>query len=76
MQDLLLVPPIYILAAIIPAMMVSGLYFFDHSVASPMAQQKEFNLKKPSSYHYDILTLGFMVIFSSSFLVFTYSFTL
>lgn len=55
------VPPIYILAAFIPAMMIAGLYFFDHSVASQMAQQKEFNLKNPSAYHYDILILGFMV---------------
>lgn len=51
----------YIFAAFIPAVMIAGLYFFDHSVASQMAQQKEFNLKKPSAYHYDILLLGFMV---------------
>ena len=55
------IPPAYILAAIIPAVMVAGLYFFDHSVASQMAQQKEFNLKNPSAYHYDILLLGVMV---------------
>lgn len=60
-QDLFSVPPLYIFAAIIPALMVAGLYFFDHSVASQMAQQKEFNLKNPSAYHYDILVLGFMV---------------
>lgn len=51
----------YIFAAILPALMVTGLYFFDHSVASQMAQQKEFNLKNPSAYHYDILVLGVMV---------------
>jgi hypothetical protein len=45
----------------VPALMVAGLYFFDHSVASQLAQQKEFNLKKPSAYHYDILVLGFVV---------------
>ncbi|KAF3328511.1 boron transporter 4-like protein [Carex littledalei] len=61
-KDLLSVPPIYIFAAIIPALMVAGLYFFDHGVASQMAQQKEFNLKNPSAYHYDILILGFMVL--------------
>lgn len=61
-QDLLSVPVAYIFAAIIPALMVAGLYFFDHSVASQMAQQKEFNLKNPSAYHYDILVLGFMVL--------------
>ncbi|CAL9159138.1 unnamed protein product [Musa hybrid cultivar] len=59
-KDMLSVPPLYIFAAIIPALMVAGLYFFDHSVASQMAQQKEFNLKNPSAYHYDILILGFM----------------
>lgn len=61
LQDLFSVPPVYIFAAFVPAVMVAGLYFFDHSVASQMAQQKEFNLKNPSAYHYDILVLGFMV---------------
>ena len=56
------VPIMYIFAAFIPALMIAGLYFFDHSVASQMAQQKEFNLKKPSAYHYDILLLGVMVL--------------
>ncbi|KAK9273141.1 hypothetical protein L1049_017948 [Liquidambar formosana] len=56
------VPLAYIFAAIIPAVMISGLYFFDHSVASQMAQQKEFNLKNPSAYHHDILLLGFMTL--------------
>ncbi|CAN1215126.1 Boron transporter 4, partial [Linum perenne] len=57
-MDMGKVPPGFILAAFIPAVMVAGLYFFDHSVASQMAQQKEFNIKKPSAYHYDILILG------------------
>ncbi|KAK7273642.1 hypothetical protein RIF29_14699 [Crotalaria pallida] len=61
-KDMGKVSPSYIFTAIIPAMMVAGLYFFDHSVASQMAQQKEFNLKKPSAYHYDILLLGFMTL--------------
>ncbi|KAG6497944.1 hypothetical protein ZIOFF_045850 [Zingiber officinale] len=61
-KDLFSVPPLYIFVAIIPAIMVAGLYFFDHSVASQLAQQKEFNLKRPSAYHYDILILGFMVL--------------
>eukprot|EP01018_Ginkgo_biloba_P022533 Gb_14917 [translate_table: standard] len=61
-KDMLKVPPLYILAAFIPAIMIAGLYFFDHSVASQMAQQKEFNLKNPSAYHYDILLLGIMVL--------------
>lgn len=56
------VPIVYIFAAIVPAVMVAGLYFFDHSVASQLAQQKEFNLKNPSAYHYDIFLLGIMVL--------------
>ncbi|XP_059304266.1 boron transporter 4-like [Lycium ferocissimum] len=62
LKDMGKVPPAYILAAIIPALMIAGLYFFDHSVASQLAQQKEFNLKNPSAYHYDILLLGFMTL--------------
>ncbi|CAD6341027.1 unnamed protein product [Miscanthus lutarioriparius] len=57
-KDLFSVPPAHIFLAIVPAAMVAGLYFFDHSVASQMAQQKEFNLKNPSAYHYDILVLS------------------
>ncbi|KVH98012.1 Bicarbonate transporter, C-terminal [Cynara cardunculus var. scolymus] len=61
-KDMGKVPPVYILAAFIPAVMIAGLYFFDHSVASQLAQQKEFNLKNPSAYHYDIFLLGFMTL--------------
>ncbi|KAJ6327484.1 hypothetical protein OIU76_004584 [Salix suchowensis] len=61
-KDMGNVPPEYIFAAFIPAVMIAGLYFFDHGIASQMAQQKEFNLKNPSAYHYDILLLGFMTL--------------
>ncbi|KAK4413905.1 Boron transporter 4 [Sesamum alatum] len=61
-KDMAKVPPVYIFAAFIPALMIAGLYFFDHSVASQLAQQKEFNLKNPSAYHYDILLLGVMTL--------------
>jgi boron transporter len=60
-QDLFSVSPAYIFGAILPAFMVAGLYFFDHNVDSQLAQQKEYNLKKPSAYHYNILVLGFVV---------------
>ena len=55
------VPVLYIIGAFVPATMIAVLYYFDHSVASQLAQQKEFNLRKPSSYHYDLLLLGFLV---------------
>ena len=60
-QEMLDVPVVYIIGAFIPASMIAVLYYFDHSVASQLAQQKEFNLRKPSSYHYDLLLLGFLV---------------
>ncbi|KAL2897807.1 putative boron transporter 6 [Bienertia sinuspersici] len=60
--DMSKVPVFYILAASIPAVMIAGLYFFDHSVASQMAQQEEFNLMKPSSFHYDLFLLGLMTL--------------
>nr|DAD39618.1 TPA_asm: hypothetical protein HUJ06_013941 [Nelumbo nucifera] len=56
------VPIFYIVGAFIPATMIAVLYYFDHSVASQLAQQKEFNLRKPLSFHYDLLLLGFLVI--------------
>ncbi|XP_051119285.1 boron transporter 4-like isoform X2 [Andrographis paniculata] len=61
-KDMAKVPMLYIFAAIVPALMVAGLYFFDHSVASQLAQQKEFNLKNPPAYHYDIFVLGAMTL--------------
>ncbi|MFQ6626641.1 hypothetical protein Gotur_005342 [Gossypium turneri] len=53
---------VYIIGAFIPATMIAVLYYFDHSVASQLAQQKEFNLRKPSCYHYDLLLLGFLTL--------------
>ncbi|KAG8475270.1 hypothetical protein CXB51_032139 [Gossypium anomalum] len=60
--DMLDVPVVYIIGAFIPATMIAVLYYFDHSVASQLAQQKEFNLRKPSCYHYDLLLLGFLTL--------------
>ncbi|KAM1114646.1 hypothetical protein ACFX13_048178 [Malus domestica] len=61
-KDMLNVPVLYIIGAFIPATMIAVLYYFDHSVASQLSQQKEFNLRKPSSYHYDLLLLGFLTL--------------
>ncbi|OIV98207.1 hypothetical protein TanjilG_28720 [Lupinus angustifolius] len=61
-KEMLNVPTLYIIGAFIPATMIAVLYYFDHSVASQLAQQKEFNLRKPSSYHYDLLLLGFLTL--------------
>ena len=62
MQDLGRVPGPFIAAALLPALVITLLFFFDHSVSSQMAQQPEFGLEKPSAYHYDFLLLGIMTI--------------
>ncbi|KAH7513577.1 hypothetical protein FEM48_Zijuj12G0215000 [Ziziphus jujuba var. spinosa] len=59
--DMLNVLILYVIGAVIPATMIAVLYYFDLSVASQLAQQKELNLRKPPSFHYDLLLLGFMV---------------
>ncbi|GLJ26939.1 hypothetical protein SUGI_0527380 [Cryptomeria japonica] len=61
-RDMAKVPRIHILSAFIPAVMFACLFFFEHNVAAKMAQQREYNLKNPPSYHYDFLLLGFMVL--------------
>ncbi|XP_072954375.1 probable boron transporter 2 isoform X2 [Typha angustifolia] len=61
-KDMPHVPFIYIFGAFIPATMIAVLYYFDHSVASQLAQQQEFNLRKPPSFHYDLLLLGFLTL--------------
>jgi hypothetical protein len=60
------VPFFYILGAFVPATMIAVLYYFDHNVSAQLAQQKEFNLRKPSAFHYDLLLLGMMVVASPS----------
>ena len=62
-QDMIKVPALYILGAVIPALMIAVLYYFDHSVSAQLAQQSEFNLRKPFAFHYDLFILGFMVKF-------------
>ncbi len=62
MQDLGRVPGAYIGAALLPALVITLLFFFDHSVSSQMAQQPEFQLEKPSAYHYDFFLLGIMTL--------------
>ncbi|XP_051136966.1 boron transporter 4-like [Andrographis paniculata] len=61
-KDMGKVPAGYVFGAFVPALMIAGLYFFDHSVASQLVQKKEFNLKKPSSYHYDVFLLGILTL--------------
>ena len=61
LQDMGKVSGRYIVAGLIPALIITILFFFDHNVSSQMAQLPEFNLKKPPAYHYDFALLACMV---------------
>ncbi|KAK9917031.1 hypothetical protein WJX75_000146 [Coccomyxa subellipsoidea] len=61
-RDLGMVPGAYIAAALLPAAVIALLFFFDHSVSAQLAQQPEFNLRKPPAYHYDFFLLGLMTL--------------
>ncbi|GAQ87198.1 anion exchanger family protein [Klebsormidium nitens] len=52
----------YVAAAIIPGFIIAVLFYFDHNVSSQMAQQEDFNLKKPAAYNYDMLLLAFLTL--------------
>tara|TARA_B110000977_G_scaffold36585_1_gene49107 strand:+ start:11109 stop:12866 length:1758 start_codon:yes stop_codon:yes gene_type:complete len=52
------VPGAQIGVAIIPALIITVLFFFDHNVSAQLAQTEDFNLEKPPAYHYDFLLQG------------------
>jgi hypothetical protein len=52
----------HIALAILPAIMLTALFFFDHNVSSKLAQDSKYNLKKPSAYHWDFSVLGLEVL--------------
>ena len=56
--DIMDVPASQIAVAIVPAIIITVLFFFDHNVSAQLAQTEDFNLKKPSAYHYDFLLQG------------------
>ena len=60
MQDMGKVPGAYIAGALVPALIITILFYFDHSVSSQLAQTPDFNLRKPSAYSWDLFLLGFM----------------
>lgn len=61
-QEMGQVPGSYIAGALIPALLIAILFYFDHTVSAQMAQLDEFNLQKPSAYHYDLFLLGWMTL--------------
>lgn len=50
-----------VFAALLPAIILTLLLFFDHNISSMLSQQPHFHLKKPSSYNWDFCLLGISV---------------
>eukprot|EP00210_Caulerpa_lentillifera_P006638 g6341.t1 len=61
-KDLMEIDGWLIAASVVPGVIITVLYYFDHNISSKLAQQKEFDLKKPPAYHYDFLLLALMTL--------------
>ena len=51
-----------IFVAIVPALILTVLFFFDHNVSSLLCQVPEFGLKKGTSYHWDFFVIGVQIL--------------
>lgn len=51
-----------VFAAIIPGIIITILFFFDHNVSSLIAQSNDMKLTKGHAFHWDFFTLGLGVI--------------
>jgi hypothetical protein len=56
--DPLALPFEAIFIAIIPGIILTVLFFFDHNVSSLLTQEKRFNLAKPPAYNLDFFVIG------------------
>ena len=52
----------WIAGALIPGLIIAILFYFDHSVSAQLAQMPEFNVRRPTAYHYDLALLGVTTI--------------
>jgi len=60
--DLLSCPGKGIGMAVLPAFILTVLFFFDHNVSSLMAQAPEFKLRKPPAYNWDFFVIGLLIL--------------
>jgi len=56
------VPGVAIAYALVPALAISVLFWFDHGVSAQMAQSEDFEFEKPPAYAYDMLLLAAMTL--------------
>jgi len=54
-----------VFAALVPALVLTVLFFFDHNVSSLLSQRPMFRLKRPSTYNYDFAIVGVTMIVSA-----------
>jgi hypothetical protein len=52
----------HVFSALLPALILTALIFFDHNVSSLISQDAEFKLKKPSAFNWDFMMLGCMTV--------------
>ncbi|ORX91537.1 hypothetical protein K493DRAFT_317201 [Basidiobolus meristosporus CBS 931.73] len=53
-----------VFASILPAIVLTVLFFFDHNVSSLLSQRPEFHLRKGPAFHFDFLMLGICTLIS------------
>lgn len=54
----------YVFLAIPFAILLTALFYFDHNISSIICQGAEFDLKKPSTFHWDFFLLGVTTLVS------------
>lgn len=54
----------YVFLAIPFAILLTALFYFDHNISSIICQGPEFDLKKPSAFHWDFFLLGITTLVS------------
>ncbi|OZJ05700.1 hypothetical protein BZG36_01456 [Bifiguratus adelaidae] len=62
--DLSALPVWAVFAAILPGIVLTVLFYFDHNVSSLLTQAPEFNLRKGPSFHWDFFVLGVCTLIS------------
>lgn len=51
-------PVVWIFAAIIPGLIITVLFFFDHEVSSIICTARRYRIRKPGGYAWDVVLLG------------------
>ena len=61
-RRLLDVEGVHIAYAMVPALILSLLFYFDHSVSAQLAQQKDFQLVRPTAYNWDLFVVAILMV--------------